>query len=62
MEQDSAKNMKGSMIMMSTMIWEHPKRTIWLARFSGGPPCLTLAEEELVETNLKKVRLFVLSN
>ena len=58
MEQESAKNMKGSMTMMSTMIWVIlTPMPDWLVQFLEDPHCLILAGEELVENQLGKVRL-----
>lgn len=56
MEQESAKNMKGSMIMMFTMIWVIlTPMTDWLVQFLEDLLCLTLEGEELAENQLGKV-------
>jgi hypothetical protein len=59
MEQESAKNGKEYMIMMSTMIWVSLTRNLnWLVKFLGDRAIsLTLEGEEPAEEKLKQVRL-----
>lgn len=58
MEQESAKNMKESMTMMSTMTWAIlTPMPDWPVQFLEDPRCLILAGEEPEENQLRKVRL-----
>jgi len=61
MEQKSAKNITGYMIMMFTMIWAIlTPMTDWAVRFSEDPTrCHTLGGVELAENHLRKVRLLI---
>lgn len=61
MEQENAKNGKGSMIMMSTMIWVSLiKKLAWLVQFlEETAVCLTHEGGDLEENQLGKVRLLI---